>query len=185
MKKIYPKSFVFIIFITMLVFFNLLALYMIVDFSIIENFNGDIKQWLYFIFSILTSIYVSYLIIRIGRRKIILYENKLFVLEDIGYYNLKLQYELEISYINVDSIIIGIDSKNSLNKSLKQVITPMPNIIFKLKNNTMKRINVYYYSKKQIIEIIDFVIARIKLRYPKFNNATGYELVSNMFERKK
>ncbi len=44
----------------------------------------------------------------------------------------------------------------------------------------MVRINVYYYSRKQVISIIDFIISKKKLIDPAFTNPSGYELVSEL-----
>lgn len=180
MMKFKPKSGTFILFIFCLFFFGLIASIVCMNFIVMNKFVGDLIEWVSFIFSIIAIIYISYLILRVSKRKIILYEDRIFVLEDVGSKDVKLQYELEIFFSDIQEILIKVDTRNSLNKSMRYVHTPMPYIVFVLSNGLEKRVNVYYYSKNQVIEVIDYIIKKKKVLSSIFSNKSGRELIENI-----
>ena len=100
--------------------------------------------------------------------------------KDIGGKDTKLQYALDVKFDDIQSIGITVDSNNSRNQYMRFVITPMPNVILYLKNGKAARINVYYYSKKQTIEIIDYIIGKKKLTDATFENKSGQELIDGL-----
>ncbi len=63
---------------------------------------------------------------------------------------------------------------------MRFVITPMSNIVMHLNDGKEARINVYYYSKRQTIVIIDYIINRKKIIDPTFSNKSGQELVDDL-----
>lgn len=177
MIKFKPKSGVFVLFVFCLSLFGLIALIVFINFIVISKFMGSPIEWVYFIFSVIATIYISYLILRVSKRKIILYENRIFVSEDIGNKDVKLQFELEIFFSDIQEILIKVDTRNSLNKSMRYVHTPMPYIVLFLSNGFEKRVNVYYYSKNQVIEVIDYIIEKKKILSSSFDNKSGQELL--------
>ena len=114
------------------------------------------------------------------RRSIIVFENKVNVQEDIGSKDIKLQYKVEIEFKQIDKISLVISSNNSLNQYMRFVITPMPYIVLHLVNGKEKMVNVYYYSKKQTVELIDYIIVKKKLVNRDFSNKSGKELMDNL-----
>ncbi len=83
-------------------------------------------EWIRFGFVIFFVILLAYTFLRFIRRKIILYEDKIFVSEDMGGKDVKLQYEVNLSFKQIEKIFLEISTKNSLNKNMRWVITPMP-----------------------------------------------------------
>ena len=110
----------------------------------------------------------------------VLFDDKIYVQEDRGNKDTKLQYKIEIEFCQIEKIDMTTTSNNSLNHYMRFVITPMPYIVLHLADNREKRINVYYYSNKQTIEIIDYIIAKKKLTNPSFINKSGIELTSTL-----
>lgn len=157
-----------------------IIVYFLVNFSSMQNFIG----WLAFISSIVGVIYFSYSAWQAIRKRIVLFENKIYVQGDFGDEKTKLQYEIDIEYINIQNISLVVDSKNSLNKDVVFVITPMINSVLHLSDGEEARINLYYYSKKQKIEIINYIIERIKIIDPIFTNRSGQELLEELKKRK-
>ncbi len=109
---------------------------------------------------ILVAPYVIYTIIRFARNRIIFQKEQIFVPESWGGKDIKMQYEIKINYSEINNIYIISSTNNSLNKPLKFVTLPMPYIVFECNNSEQKAINVFYYSKKSIIKIIDEAIKR-------------------------
>lgn len=147
-----------------------------INFRSMQNAMG----WLSFIFSILGILYFFYKAMHIIRRSIIVFENKVNVQEDIGSKDIKLQYKVEIEFKQIDKISLVISSNNSLNQYMRFVITPMPYIVLHLVNGKEKMVNVYYYSKKQTVELIDYIIVKKKLVNRDFSNKSGKELMDNL-----
>ncbi len=183
MKKYSPKSVMFYVSLIILVLILIVLLYVFASFFIYFDSAQNFIGWSSFISSIIGIIYFSYKLLHVFRRKIVLFENGIYVQEDIGGKGIKLQYALDIKYNDIQSIKITVDSNNSLNQYMRFVITPMPNIVLCLNSEKKARINVYYYSKKQTIEIIDQIIDKKKLINPIFVHKSGQELIDEMKKR--
>lgn len=179
-KTYYPKSITMYLTIIILLFFLLVAIYIIVIFlqDIIQI--AKFKDWLAFISSMIATVYIGYVILRVVRRKIVLNKDRVYVSDDIGNKDIKLQYGLNLSLAQIEEVRLDINSNNSLNKKIRWVVTPMPNIVFKLSNSKEARINLYYYSKKQVIEIIDCIIQNKQLIERDFTNKSGQDLVRGL-----
>lgn len=179
MKKHLPKSVMFYISLSILTIIFIVLFYSICIFMVVKNFN-NIIYWLGFLASIIGIIYFFHKALCLIKRSIVVFENKIQVQEDIGGKDTKLQYALDIKFDDIQSIDITADSNNSHNQYMRFVITPMPYVILNLKNGKSARINVYYYSKKQTIEIIDYIISKKKLIDAKFENKSGQELIEGL-----
>lgn len=179
MKKHLPKSVMFYISLSILIIIFIVLFYSISIFIVEKNFN-NIIYWLGFLASIIGIIYFFYKALHLIKRSIVVFENKIQVQEDIGGRDIKLQYALDVKFSDIQSISITVDSSNSRNQYMRFVITPMPNVILHLKNGKSARINVYYYSKKQTIEIIDYIIGKKKLIDATFENKSGQELIDGL-----
>ena len=141
------------------------------------------KDWLAFISSITATLYLGYVILRVMRRKIVLNRDRVYVSDDIGNKDIKLQYGIDLLLEQIEDVSLDINSNNSLNKKIRWVLTPMPNIVFKLNNGKEARINLYYYSKKQIIEIIDFIIQNKQSIDKDYTNKSGIDLVEGLKQK--
>lgn len=179
MKKHLPKSVMFYISLSILIIIFIVLFYSISIFIVEKNFN-NIIYWLGFLALIIGIIYFFYKALHLIKRSIVVFENKIQVQEDIGGRDIKLQYALDVKFSDIQSISITVDSSNSRNQYMRFVITPMPNVILHLKNGKSARINVYYYSKKQTIEIIDYIIGKKKLIDATFENKSGQELIDGL-----
>lgn len=180
MKKYSAKSIMLYLYLSILIIILIVLVYIFVSFFInfhnAQNFIG----WLSFIASSSGIIYFFYKVAHVIKRSIVVYDNKIQVQEDIGGKDIKLQYALDVKFDDIQSIGITVDSNNSRNQYMRFVITPMPNVILHLKNGKSARINVYYYSKKQTIEIIDYIIGKKKLIDATFENKSGQELIDGL-----
>lgn len=75
-------------------------------------------------------------------------------------------------------------SNNSLNKESKMIFTPMPYIIFECENDIKKAVNVFYYSKKQVVKIIDEIVNRAKISNNKKLLKSGNEIYTEFIKLK-
>lgn len=120
-------------------------------------------EWAGFIASIFGFFYTSYSFVRMAKNRIILDNTKIYVPNHWGGKDYKLQYELHISYLDINNIYLVLSNRNSLNKPLKWATLPMAYIVIDCNDKTQKNINVFYYSKKQVIQIIDEIKKRAEL----------------------
>ena len=178
MKKYYPRLIIFYLFLVIPFLIVTCGIYTI--FWFFNNHYGGFLKWVGLSIVVLTMIYFIYLAYRILNREIRIYDDKLWVKEDKGGKGIKLQYGLDVKFNDIQSIGITVNSNNSLNQYMRYVITPMPNIVSYLNNGKEARINVYYYSKKQTIEIINQIIERMKIINPTFTNKSGQELIEGL-----
>jgi hypothetical protein len=105
--------------------------------------------------------------------------------ENLGSKDHKIQYETHISYAEIKNIFIISSDKNSLNKTSRWVFTPMPYIVFECENDKQKAVNVFYYSKKQVVRIIDEAVSRAKYTKNNANIKTGTAILSEFVEIQK
>ena len=178
MKKYYPKSIVFYLFIPIPLLIISVGVYTITWF--LEKYNKTMIEWFGFLIVVFAIVYFLYMLFRFLKRRIVLFDDKIYVQKDIGGKDTKLQYALDVKFDDIQSIGITVDSNNSHNQYMRFVITPMPNVVLYLKNGKAERINVYYYSKKQTIEIIDYIIGKKKLIDATFENKSGQELIDGL-----
>lgn len=180
MRKIYPKSIMLYFSIAFIVILLTILFFVMVFFIINLTSSQHVMKWFSFACSIIGVIYFSYKLIYIMKRKILLYEDSIYISEDIGSKDTKLQYKTDVKFDQIEYIDMLISSNNSLNQSMRFVITPMPYIVFHLKNGKEEWMNMYYYSKKQTIEIIDYVIEKKKIQDVGFTHKTGQELLKDL-----
>lgn len=154
------------------------AIYYIVEFfkSIINK--ASILEWLELLAAIGGFFYMSYTFWRIARNRIILDKNEIFVPGHIAPKDNKIQYETHIPYRDIENIFLVITEKNSLNKTSRFVFTPMPYVVFDCKDGSQKLVNVYYFSKRQVISIMDETISRAKLLGNDLKIKSGEEIYS-------
>lgn len=158
------------------------AVYGMIEFfnSILNNANT--ADWIGLIAVAGGFLFVAYLFIKGVRNTIILTEIEIFVPEHWGNKDNKLQYETHIPYDEIQDIYIITSNKNSLGKTARWIFIPMPYIVFECKEDKQKAINVYYYSKKQVVRIIDEAILRAKLSGNELQLKTGAEILADYME---
>lgn len=171
----------------MLIFF--LTIIVAIIYAIIKllsnGFNNSTLEWIYLISAILGLAFISYLFIKMAKNRIILKSTEIFVPANWGNKKSKIQYETKISYKEIQNIFMISSYKNSINQKTEWVFIPMPYIVFDCSDNKQKAINVYYYSKKQIIKIIDEIRIRAKNLGNNNLSKSGNEILSSFLETQK
>lgn len=182
-KTYFQKSILLFLVLLMMLFFLAVSVYAIV-WIFLEKSEKTVHGIFLFLGSIVISAYMVYSFIRMARNRIILNKDEIFVPEHWGRADEKLQFETRIRYDEIEDIFIIALDKNSLNESPWQPVIPMPYIIFECKNDVQKAINVFYYSKKQIVNIIDEAVMRAKMTNNDID-ITGEKVLSEYIEVKK
>lgn len=72
----------------------------------------------------------------------------------------RFQHKTEIAYSEIDDILLIASDTDSRGRKVEHVFIKMPYIVFKCKDGKQKAINVYYFSRKQKIKIIDEIKQR-------------------------
>lgn len=160
------------------------ALYVVVEFFRLYIIGAGIFEWASLIAAIAAIIFLSYMIIRLMRNRIIIEESEIYVPAYWGKSDNKAQHELRIRYDEIENIVMIASNKNSLYKSVSHFFS-MPYIIFNCKNGEQKAVNVLYYSKKQVVEIIDTSILRARENGNDLQISTGKELLRELLENEK
>lgn len=178
MKKVYYQISI-LLYIVLLLLLSIIAgsIYAIIFFLTTELPNATTYGWVKFISAILFSLCMLYTFIRMARNRIILKDTEVFVPEHWGSKDYKVQYETHIEFKDINEIYLITSNNNSLNMPMQCGTLPMPYIIFEC-NNIQKAVNVFYFSKKQIVSIIDNVIERAKIFGNDFTVQTGQEILS-------
>lgn len=182
-KVFFQVSIILYIGLTLFLMIMAADVYVIVEFFITRIHNTTSFDWAGLVASIGGFLFMGYTIIRISRNRIILEREEIFVPENWG--SNKIQYETHIAYSKIQNIYIISSDKNSLNKKMRWVFTPMPYIIFDCNDGKQKAINVFYYSKKQIVKIIDESILRAKQLGNEMHSKTGTEIFSEFLALQK
>lgn len=121
---------------------------------------------------------VVMMLIKVLKFRIELSKDRLHVVEEKSNPKIRIQHRLDLSFESVQSITIEKSKNDSHNKPIKSSKRLQPYIVFKLKTGTEARINVNFYSKEQIIHIIDIVLKYNKEVSDTFEHKTGKELVA-------
>ncbi len=173
-----------ILYIVLTLFLAVMAacVYVVIEFFTTLINNATALEWGYLVAAVGGFIFITYTFIRMARNRIILDEKEIFVPEDWGSKDHKIQFETHIPYFEIKSIFIISSDKNSLNKTSRWVFTPMPYIVFECENDKQKAVNVFYYSKKQVVRIIDEAVTRAKQLGNEIQVKTGQEILSEFLE---
>lgn len=130
----------------------------------IKNFQEEkLYNFVLFISSVAICIVMILLFYYTLRKKIRIGLLSVSVNSDLrirGFFR-RLQHAVEIKYEEIESLTLIKSTSDSLGKPLKFVFVPMLYIVFQLKNGNTSAINLYYFSRKQKIMIIDNIQAHI------------------------
>lgn len=188
MKKIYPHSILIII--NELLFTTIVILCLVaIVFAIKKFFNT--YDWYYiliFLSAILVGISTFIYLLSFLKKKIILKDNMIAVHADMadkrGLSLRRLQHETSIFYEDIKDIYLCATSRDSDGHQVKYVFVEMPYIVFDLKNGQTKLINVYYYSKTQVTNLIDEVKNKAALLGNDIKISGGREVINNFIYKK-
>lgn len=161
------------------------ALYVVIEFIRSYNKIADALEWAGFIAAILAIILLAYLIIRLIRNRIVLEINNIYVPAYWGKNINKTQHKIKINYEEIQDIAIIASNKNSLNTAISHFAT-MPYIVFHCKDGSQNAVNIQFYSKKQVIAIIDEIKVRAAIMGNELQNIkTGTEILSDFLQSQK
>lgn len=174
-----------IVYVVLLLFlaFIVAGFYILIDFFANKINVASVHDWLVVPVGLFTIVFIGYFFIRVVRNRIIFEETEIFVPENWGSADYKIQYETHVPYSDITNIFMVYTSKNSLNKTARWVFAPMPYIVFDCKNDKQMAVNVFYYSKKQIAKIIDETVIRAKLLGNDINIKSGKEMFKELQDR--
>ena len=186
MKKVFWQISRFL-YIGLLIFLGIAAagVYVIVCFFLADINDKAVMDWIYLIVSIGAVLFCIYTIIRLGKNRIILLETEIFVPENWGNKDNRIQYETHIKYIEIKNIFITMSDKNSCGGESRWVFVPMPYIVFECNDGSQKAINVYFYTKKQVVKIMDLAIERAKSLGNNIDIKTGTDILLSFKESAK
>ena len=176
-----------ILYIALTIFLAIMAasIYVIVWLFQMGLQNWGFLEWVGFFAAIGGFLFMLYTVFRMGKNRIILEHSEIFVPEHWGSKNSKIQYETHISYQEIKSISIVSSNKNSLNKNARWVFMPMPYIVFGCIDDRQKAVNVFYFSKKQVVRIINDVLERTKQLGNEIQSKSGEEILSEFLVQQK
>ena len=120
-------------------------------------------------------------------KKVVFTENSISINKDlkvIGVVN-RLQYAVEAKFSEINRLSYMESRKDSLGHEMDQVFVDMPYLVLHCDDNTKKAINLYYFSRRQRIQIIDEVIARVQKEGRELNVKSAQELIQNYKEQTK
>lgn len=167
------------------------SVYVVVWFLKDKVFTENVWAWAGFVAAVFAIFFIGYNIIKMAKNRIVLNDKEIYVPEHWGSKDYKLQYETHISYSDIRNIYIVLSNNNSLNEPLKWGTLPMPYIVFDCNSEEQKAVNVFYFSKRQTVKIIDDVILRAKKRGNDLVIGNGEKILKkflekrNIFQRKK
>lgn len=160
-KKVFVQNSI-ILYFCLLLFLSIMSLCVYAIITLIAQGVNSFLKWIYLFFAIGGFLFMAYTFMRFARNRIILNQNEVYVPKHWGNSKQKIQFETHIKYEEINDIYLVMSTNNSLNQESKWIFTPMPYIVFECGNGIQKAINVYFYSKKQVVNIIDEIIKRAK-----------------------
>ena len=162
----------------MILFAIMVAAVYVIAVLFIDGFN--IRNWFYWaeiVACCIAVLLMLYKIISLLRNRIILFSDEIFVPGNWG--EQKIQYVTNIKYSNIKDIYLIASNKDSNGKSVFGVFVNMPYLIFEEYSGDTKAVNVYYYSKKQVSQIIDIVVVRANEQGNKLSVKNGLDLIND------
>lgn len=126
-------------------------------------------------------------LLKMVRQVIILNDNEIHVPEEWGMTDEKFQYEVSVSYNEIEHVFLRETTCDSNNNPVKRYWVTLPNFYFVMccKNGEEKSINILFYSKKCRIKIIDEIINRAKLHGNDFTDEKGEDIYKSFLNVKK
>ncbi|MGN0807433.1 MAG: hypothetical protein ACI4MN_03170 [Candidatus Coproplasma sp.] len=95
----------------------------------------------------------------------------------------KIQYELCLKYEDITDIGVDFTKNDTHDKEVPYIFVDMPNIVLTQKNGKKERINVYYYSLRQKIQIIDILRLQVEKYGINLGFSSGKEFWENALKK--
>ena len=144
-----------------------------------------VLPWASLIASIFAMFLFGYAILSLARNRIVLTNDEIQVPAHWGKKNVRLQYETHIRYNEIEDIYLVISVNNSYDKPVDWVYLPMLYVVFEKSDGCESRINLFYYSKKQTITLIDEVRQRASQLGNPLRVKEGKELLNEFIHNEK
>lgn len=144
-----------------------------------------VLPWASLIASIFAMFLFGYAILSLARNRIVLTNDEIQVPAHWGKKNVRLQYETHIRYNEIEDIYLVISVNNSYDKPVDWVYLPMLYVVFEKSDGSESRINLFYYSKKQTITLIDEVRQRASQLGNPLRVKEGKELLNEFIHNEK
>lgn len=116
-------------------------------------------------------------------KKIVIDKDEVKVKKDKGLGLRIIQHEVNLRYSTINDIKLVVSAVDTNGREQVGLIIPMPNIFIGCDNEGFKMINVYEYSKKQRIEIMDEIIKRAQAVGKLLESPNGEELIKQANEQ--
>lgn len=186
MKETYrPKSKKYYFIILGYLFISIAAVVVLIIFKDKFLKMESAEGWLLIFCCIVTPICSIYVIIQYYKIKIVFHQDRIHILEDIGIGTKKLKKYLKKEYLfdEISGIILDVYSENPLKDKTSLLRKPKICVIVQFKDDDEGSFSIFYYNKKQIIEIVDLLIKKIKLVDPDFMNLSGKKMMESLQEK--
>lgn len=175
-KKIFlqlsPIMFIFLLAILAVTGYFIFCIYELFAFKLAEE--GAVG-WVRFVLLLLFIAGLIYLFIRMAIGGVIFDKTEIRVLRNWGYKITKETRYTRIRYDQIKSISIdAVDGKS---------YRAEPYIVYKEYSGEKKYVNVYYYTKRQIILMIDMAVERAAMQGNIINIKNGKNLYDNYLKR--
>ncbi len=163
MKRVRPHT-VLMVFVELLMLaFAILGWAVVIYFGILNEYEPLITI-VVTICGILTGLCCSFAFYSFAIRKIEFNEDYLYVSKDKEDKSKsiirRLQHEVKIEYQDIEKIALHSMTTDTKNHDLKFIFVSMPHIVIECKGGRKEMINVYFYTRKQVIHIIDEIVNR-------------------------
>lgn len=121
------------------------------------------------------------LILHTALKKVKFDKNAISINKDIKIIGIvrRLQYAVKVEYKDIQGLSYMMSRKDSLGNEIDWIFVNMPYLVLHCGDNEKKAINLYYFSKKQKIKIINEVITRVKQEGGELNVSSAKELIQN------
>ncbi len=182
MKKYYCRSLVLIfIYSTAVVLFEFCIFFVVFA---IGNFDDSLVIWQRCVVICIAAVGVIasvLFILSTAIKKINFSEDAISINDDIKVIGVvrRLQYAVRVKYTEIKSLSYRESRKDSLGHDVDWVFVLMPYVVLHCEDGDEKAINLYYFSRKQRLKIIDEIISRVRKVGRELNVSPVKELIQS------
>ena len=184
MKRFYCRSPVLIFIYSIAVFFFAFGIVgiLVAAFGLMDGDKGEVWERCVICVMSIVWIYVSLvMILYTAIKKLEIKEDSISINKDVkfGCLTNRLQYAVDVKFSEINSLSYMESKKDSLGHDVAWIFVQMPYLVFHCDGNKKKAINLYYFSRRQRIQIIDEVIARVQKEGRELNVKSAQELIQS------
>lgn len=136
---------------------------------------------------VLGFLLVGFELIRMIRQVIILEEKSLYVPNEWGMSDEKVQYEVKLQYRDIVNMYLRETTNDSHNKPMKRyayVTLPKTYLVLCDAKGKEFAVNIVFYTKNCRIKIVDSIIYRMELQGNNSCNKTGKEIYEDFLKKR-